>query len=196
MKKAILGCLVAGLAAFPLLAQGGGGQGSMQTDPMAAYVRNSFKQVGNNLIKSAQEFPEDKYTVKLGTQPETRTYASLLGHVIDANYAFCAQAKGEENPNKTNFEKSPGTKDQMVTAMQAAIDYCTPVYDSLTDANAMQSVTVQTGRGPMQMMKILPLLHDVIHNNEEYGNIVGYFRANNLVPPSSENQGGRGRRGE
>ena len=168
----------------------------MQTDPMATYVRNAFRQVGNNLIKSAQEFPEDKYTVKLGTQPETRTYASLLGHVIDANYAFCAQAKGEANPNSTDFEHSPGTKDQMVAAMQAAIAYCTPAYDSLTDANAMQSVTVQTGRGPMQIMKILPLLHDVIHNNEEYGNIVGYFRANNLVPPSSENQGGRGRRGE
>jgi hypothetical protein len=28
------------------------------------------------LVKSAQEFPDDKYTVKLGTQRETRTFAA------------------------------------------------------------------------------------------------------------------------
>ena len=197
MRKVFLGCLVAGLAAFPALAQAGGGQAAMQTDPMTTYIRSAFKSVSNNLIKSAQEFPDDKYTAKLGTQSETRTFSALLGHVINANYLFCAQAKGEKSPQTKDYEKDPGPKAEMAAAMQAAIDYCTPLYDSLTDANAMDKITIQTGRGPVEQPKINPLLHDVIHNNEEYGNIVGYFRANNLVPPSSENQGGRGgRRGE
>jgi len=83
--------------------------------------------------------------------------------------------------------------------MQAAIDYCTPIYDALTDANAMEMVTPPAAPGhapgsPQPRAAIL--IRDLAHNNEEYGNIVGYFRANNLVPLSSEkqNQGG-GRRG-
>jgi uncharacterized damage-inducible protein DinB len=196
MRKVILGCLVAGLAALPALAQGGGGQGSMQTDPMATTVRNNFHQMANNLIKSAQEFPDDKYTTKLGTQPETRTFAALIGHVINANYFYCSMAKGEKSPQTKDYEKEPGPKAEMAAAMQSAIDYCTPLYDSLTDANAMDKVTTQTARGSMEQAKIVPLLRNMVHNNEEYGNIVGYFRANNLVPPSSENQGRGGRRGE
>jgi hypothetical protein len=42
------------------------------------------------------------------------------------------------------------------------------------------------GRGPARPYPIIqPLIQNVIHNNEEYGNIVGYFRAANLVPPST-----------
>ena len=29
-------------------------------------------------------------------------------------------------------------------------------------------------------------LHTSVHNNEIYGNIVGYLRANHIVPPSTE----------
>jgi hypothetical protein len=29
-------------------------------------------------------------------------------------------------------------------------------------------------------------LHTTVHNNEIYGNIVGYLRANHIVPPSTE----------
>ena len=51
------------------------------------------------------------------------------------------------------------------------------------------------GRGaPSPQPRAAILIGNLAHNNEEYGNIVGYFRGNNLVPPSSENQGG-GRRG-
>jgi hypothetical protein len=41
------------------------------------------------------------------------------------------------------------------------------------------------------------LIQNIVHNNEEYGNIVGYFRAANLVPPSTAAaaaaEAGRGR---
>ncbi len=71
------------------------------------------------------------------------------------------------------------------------MDYCAPLYESLTDATAMQMVTPPTaqGRGPGRpVLRVAGLLRNVIHNNEEYGNLIGYFRSNNMVPPSSENQ--------
>jgi len=167
------------------------------TDPFANYLKGAFKSNANYLVKSAQEFPDDKYTVKLGTQPETRTFAALIGHVIKANYFFCSIAKGEANPQTKDYEKNPGTKAELAAAMQAAIDYCTPIYDALTDASATEMVTppAAPGHGPgSPQPRAVILIRNLAHNNEEYGNIVGYFRGNNLVPPSSENQGG-GRRG-
>jgi len=40
-------------------------------------------------------------------------------------------------------------------------------------------------------------MRNIVHNNEEYGNLVGYFRAANLVPPSTAAAAaaGAGRRG-
>ena len=68
-------------------------------------------------------------------------------------------------------EKNPGTKAEMATAMQAAIDYCTPIYDALTDANAMEMVTPPTAPGhapgsPQPRAAIL--IRNLAHNNEEY----------------------------
>jgi hypothetical protein len=32
----------------------------------------------------------------------------------------------------------------------------------------------------------IAFLHTTVHNNEIYGNVVGYMRANHIVPPSTE----------
>jgi uncharacterized damage-inducible protein DinB len=225
MRKLLLGVLALGVAALPAMAQSagaGGGQSSGQAaasgqaagagqgasgqqmpppaDPLATYVKNQFKTNANYLIKSAQEMPEEKYSVKLGTQPETRTFAGLMGHIIDANYFFCSAIKGEANPETFQYEKTAQTKAQITAAIQAAVDYCAPLYESLTDATAMQMVTPPSaaGRGPGRpVLRVAGLLRNVIHNNEEYGNLIGYFRSNNMVPPSSENQQPpAGRRGQ
>ena len=215
MRKVLLGCCLTAMVAIPMMAQSGSmPQQAPPTDPLATYLKGAFKTNANYLVKSAQEFPDDKYTVKLGTQPESRTFAALIGHVIYWNYAYCSIAKGEADPLTKDYEKNPGTKAEMATAMQAAIDYCASLYDAFTDASVMQMVTppAAPGRGsasPMQMgtppgrgsgspqLRVAMLIRNLAHNNEEYGNIVGFFRANNLVPPSSENQNqGGGRRGD
>jgi hypothetical protein len=115
--------------------------------------------------------------------------------VINANTLFCAQAKGEANPATVDYEHTTQTKADLVKAMHAAMDYCGPIYDALTDVSAMEMVTPPAGgRGPGRpYLRVTPLLRNVIHNNEEYGNLVGYFRTKNLVPPSTAlaSQGGR-----
>jgi uncharacterized damage-inducible protein DinB len=166
------------------------------TDPLAAFVKGAFKSVSGYLVGSAEKMPEDNFGKKLGTQPETRTYAQMLGHLINANYFFCSQAKGEESPQTVDYEKTLQTKDALVKAMHAAIDYCQPVYAALTDASLTSSRTVTGQNGQSrQVFMFTPILRNVAHNNEEYGNIVGYFRSFNLVPPSTEaaaaQQGGR-----
>lgn len=196
MKKFLCSVLLCGIVAIPAIAQGGGSAaaGAAQTpqatptDPLSTFVKSQWGQITKNLIASAEQMPDPNFSMKLGTTPEVRTYGSLVGHVIYANFFFCARAKGEANPNTTDYEKTPQTKDQLVKGMHAAIDYCGPLYESLTDASGMMMVTppAAAGRGPARPYPFIqPLVQNIIHNNEEYGNIVGYFRAANLVPPST-----------
>jgi hypothetical protein len=57
-------------------------------------------------------------------------------------------------------------------------------------------VTPQTPNGPGRPSLLVGILmRNVGHNNEEYGNLVGYFRAANSVPPSTAAASG-GRRGD
>lgn len=199
MKKLLCSIVLCGMAALPAIAQAGGGQTAPPTDPLATAVKGSFKQISANLIGSAEQMPEENFSMKLGTMPEVRTFGSMVGHIINANYFFCSQAKGEANPQTTNYETTPQTKAQLVAAMHAAIDYCQPAYDSLTDATAMQMVSApgQNGTPGRPQLRVAILIRNVAHNNEEYGNLVGYFRTKNLVPPSTAaaNAAAAGRRG-
>jgi hypothetical protein len=208
MKKFLCSVLLCGIAGIPAIAQGGGAAatGAPQTsqaaptDPLSTFVKAQWGQITKNLIGSTEQMPDANFSMKLGTTPEVRTYGSLLGHVIDANFLLCSRAKGEANPNATDYEKTPQTKDQLVKGMHAALDYCGPLYDSLTDSSGMMMVTppAAPGRGPGRPYPFIqPLIQNIIHNNEEYGNIVGYFRAANLVPPSTAAAAaaGAGRRG-
>jgi len=207
MKKFLCSVLLCGMAALPTLAQGGAPPAAASqtppaapADPLSTFVKGQFRNATLNLIGSAEQMPEANFSMKLGTTAEVRTFASLLGHVINANYLFCSFAKGEANPNKTDYERdaTAQTKDSLVKGMHAAMDYCQPAYDALTDAGFLKTVTIP-GRGgapgrevPASQM----LLQNVIHDNEEYGNLVGYFRQKDLVPPSTARAGsGGGRRG-
>jgi hypothetical protein len=68
MRKVLLGCCLTAMVAVPVIAQGGSTPQAPQMDPFATYLKGAFKSNAIYLVKSAQEFPDDKYTVKLGTQ--------------------------------------------------------------------------------------------------------------------------------
>lgn len=197
MKKFLCSILLCGISAIPAMAQGGAAAPAAAapqtpapapTDPLATFVKGAFNSISRNLIGSAEQMPEANYNMKIGTMPEVRTFGSMIGHVIDANYLFCSQAKGEASPQTVRYETAKDmTKDQLVRAMHEAIFYCSAAYDSLTDATAMQMITPPAGpAGPARaQLRVAVLMRNVGHNNEEYGNLVGYFRAANLVPPST-----------
>jgi len=198
MKKLLCSIVLCGMAALPALAQGGGGgaqtpPAAPPTDPISTFVKGAFKQINTNLIGSVEQMPEENFSMKIGTTPEVRTFAQMIGHVANANYFFCAMAKGEADPQTVDYEHTAQTKAQLVAGMHAALDYCQPVYDSLTDATMSQMVTPpgQNGAPGRPQLRIGILLRNIGHNNEEYGNLVGYFRTKNLVPPSTAAAAGR-----
>src|SRR5580698_10347601 len=97
-RLAILALLGASLV-VPAFAQEPGGRGQQAPPSVAGAVRNFYNGIKNNIIRSGEKMPEEFYGLRPGTQEEVRTFGQHLAHVANYNYLWCAQAKGEKNPN-------------------------------------------------------------------------------------------------
>jgi hypothetical protein len=158
---------------------------------LAAGLQRSYAQLKANLTQSAEKMPEADYGFK--PTPEIRNYGQLWGHVANAQFAQCAQARGVANPNPqgTNFEDKT-TKADVVKALADSFAFCDEAFSSLTDESAAEML--QGGRGG-PVSRAVVLTGVLTHGSEMYGIGTVYLRLKGLVPPSTENQGrGRGAR--
>jgi uncharacterized damage-inducible protein DinB len=152
-------------------------------NPVSDGVRDSWNSVKRNIKESAELMPEENYGFK--PTKDVRSFGEILAHVAGASYEFCAAAKNEPAPFAEGaFEGKKTTKAEIVKVTNDAIAYCDGAFTALTDADAGESVGQPFG-GTGKTTRINPLLGQVGHDNEHYGNLVTYFRLKNLVPPSS-----------
>lgn len=165
------------------------GRGAPQAPPtVAGAVRNFYNGIKDNVTRSGDKMPEEFYGLRPGTQQEVRTFGQHLAHIANFNYLWCAQAKGEKNPNAgVNLEKTLTTKDQFMKALRASYEYCDGAYTALTDANSGEVITITQENGRQtQQTRMGLLMLNIVHNEEVYGSIVTTLRIKNIVPPSSE----------
>jgi uncharacterized damage-inducible protein DinB len=59
--------------------------------------------IRRNLAEAAASMPVQEYAFR--PTPQVRTFGQLVGHVVDANFFFCSQAKGEKPPATANYEQ-------------------------------------------------------------------------------------------
>jgi uncharacterized damage-inducible protein DinB len=155
---------------------------------LATAIRNSHNNIKGNLAKSAEKMSEADFGFKpAGAAAEVRTFGQIIGHLADANYLLCARAKGEANTKTPGqFEKTIARAD-LIKALNDSLAYCDTVYSTLTDAQALEYLTVPGPNNTQrQVVRAAPLMNNNAHNNEHYGNLVTYMRAKGIVPPSSE----------
>jgi uncharacterized damage-inducible protein DinB len=148
--------------------------------PLSATLKSMWDGLKLNLVQSADKMPEADF----GFQPtkEVMTFGQLLAHVANSSYSYCARGKGEENPNKEDFQKTRTTKADIVKALNDAVAYCDGVYGTMTDAAAME--LVKSGQNLVPKARFL--ITNLSHDNEHYGNLVTYMRLKGMVPPSTE----------
>lgn len=157
------------------------GYGDALTPSMASVARTMHATVRRNLAEAAVAMSDVEYAFK--PTPEVRSFAQVIGHVINANYFFCAQARGEKSPGTQDYEKV-AVKASLVKALDAALAYCDDVYTRTTDATFQTLVAVAAPskeRTPRGMV----LMFNTAHNEEHYGNLVVYLRLKGHVPPST-----------
>ena len=148
--------------------------------PLSATLKSMWDGLKLNLVQSAEKMPEADY----GFQPtkEVMTYGQLLAHVANSSFSYCARGKGEDNPNKEDFQKTRIAKADIVKALNDAVAYCDGVYSGMTDAAAME--LVKSGQNLVPKARFL--ITNISHDNEHYGNLVTYMRLKGMVPPSTE----------
>jgi uncharacterized damage-inducible protein DinB len=176
MKRSLLFLLL--VAAQPAFAQGAAQAGG--SNPMVGSARQVYESVKQYIVRAAEQMPEEHYSFR--PTPEVRTFGQLLGHIANAQFAFCSTALKEQNPQTENIENARTTKAALIEALRASFQYCDRAYTELTDAAAAEPVRLFGSERPRLGVLIL----NAAHNNEHYGNIVTYMRIKGLVPPSSQ----------
>lgn len=157
-----------------------------QAVDIATHLKNQHATIKRNLSGAAEKMAEADYAFKpAGVAPEVRTYGQFIVHLINANNSFCARAMGEAAKPGMD-EKGTYPKADLVKALNDSLAYCDTAHAALTAANATEMLTVQGRGGSTQIARANPLISNLGHNWEHYGNLVTYLRAKGIVPPSSD----------
>ena len=144
-----------------------------------------WNDIGNKLIAMAQDFPEDKYDFKV--QKDERTFALNLLHAAALDFVLIRRISGSnvgpdfgegDNPTRDQFK----TKADVVKFVQEAVADGAKVIQQQGDAGLDN--TTKFFRNRMAHNSTI-WTAAIEHNGEHYGQLVVYYRANNLVPPDS-----------
>jgi uncharacterized damage-inducible protein DinB len=146
-----------------------------------------WNDIGNKLIAMAQDFPEDKYDFKL--QKDQRTFAENLLHVAAVDYDLLRSisesnigpdfGKSKHNPSRDVYK----SKADVVKLLQQAVADGATLIQQQGDTG-LDKVT-KFAWGNKLVHNSYTWMWATEHSGEHYGQLVVYYRANNLVPPDS-----------
>ncbi len=147
-----------------------------------------WNDIGNKLIAIVQDFPEDKYDFKV--QKDERTFAQNLLHAAALDFVLIRRVSGSnlgpdfghgDNPSRDVFK----TKADVVKFVQEAVADVARVIQQQGDAG-LDNTSKFLGNRLAHNSSIWTFA--IEHSGEHYGQLVVYYRANNLVPPDSRRQ--------
>lgn len=144
-----------------------------------------WNEIGNKLVAMAQDFPEDKYDFK--AQKDERTFALNLLHAAALDFVLIRRISGSnvgpdfgdgDNPTRDQFK----TKADVVKFVQEAVADGAKVIQQEGDAGLDNTTKFFHNR---MAHNSTIWTYAIEHSGEHYGQLVVYYRANNLVPPDS-----------
>ena len=151
---------------------------------LASDAQAMHAAIRRNLAEAAESMPAKEYAFR--PTPELRSFGQIIGHLIDANFFFCAQAAGEKSPATADYQRITD-KAALVKALKDSLAYCDRIYAATTDATFMQPMQIAhvDGQGSNNTVRGAVLIYNTAHNNEHYGSLAVYMRLKGHVPPST-----------
>jgi len=150
---------------------------------LVSEARFPWTVVRDNLLKMAEKMPAEYYNFK--PSPEIETFGQRVAHVAGANLRICEGINGREN---RAARVATTSKAELIAALKESSAACDSVFDSLTDAAALEKISSRLG-GPFPpeptRTKLSTLYNVIRHSNEMYGYMCVYLRLKGIVPPSS-----------
>jgi len=157
---------------------------AQSSNALVQEARFPWTVVRDNLLKMAEKMPAEDYSFK--PVPEVESFAQRVAHIAGANLSICLGVAGQPRP-----AGRPGnafSKEALVALVKQSNAACDAVFDTLTDAGAMEKISSRLG-GPFPpeptRTKLATLNNLVRHSNEVYGYMCVYLRLKGIVPPSS-----------
>jgi formylglycine-generating enzyme required for sulfatase activity len=144
-----------------------------------------WNDIGNKLVAMAQDFPEDKYDFKL--QKDERTFAENLLHAAALDFVLIRRISGSnigpdfgegDNPLRSAFK----TKAEVAKFVQEAVTDGAQLIQRQGDAG-LDKTSKFFGNRMAHNSTIWTFA--IEHSGEHYGQLVVYYRGNNLVPPDT-----------
>jgi uncharacterized damage-inducible protein DinB len=149
------------------------------TNPMIGSVGREWKQISGYIAAAADQVPESDYGFR--PTPAVRTFAQLIGHLVDAQFEICAAALNEKPKAVEGDWEKKTAKAELTAAFRESSEYCAHAY-----AQPDAAASLPTKLFDRDAIRFNALVHNAVHDGEHYGNIVTYMRLKGMVPPSSQ----------
>jgi hypothetical protein len=132
-----------------------------------------WAEIGDKMVKLAEEFPEDRYDVR--PVADVRSFADQLRHVAFWNQ-YVGKTLRRQAPDGQANELPPAsfpTKAKIVNALRSSFD------------DVAADIAATNGNGDGDGADLDTLVSFIEHGGEHYGQLVVYARLNGIVPPAS-----------
>jgi hypothetical protein len=156
-----------------------------------------WNHIGYQLIAMAKDFPEDKYDFKV--QQDERTFAQNLLHIAAVDYDVASSAAGSQigpdfgkdkhNPSPDAYKTKADVVKLLEDAVAAGAEVIKQQGDGGLDKTHPFGSRILTRDGWVTNRHTVHTsymwLSAIEHSAEHFGQLVVYYRANNLIPPES-----------
>jgi len=158
---------------------------------LSAMVDRQVSGYEKLIIDVAEAMPEDKYNftpaslnIPGAAYKDVRTFAVLLKHTGAANFFFWSRLTGEKLPDNIKGPNGPDelkTKAEIIQFLKDSFAVGHRAAKTITPENAMEQLPSFRGMQPRLMIAT----GAVVHDGDEYGQMVEYLRMNGIIPPAS-----------
>jgi len=204
MEQMRMFCLLAILSlSIGAFAQGGSApapaaspapQAQASAAPPATFASLVDRQVSayeKNVVDAAEAMPAEKFDFTPATlnipgaaYKDVRTFSQLVKHTATANYRLWTNVTGEKMPENIKGTNGPDelkTKAEIIQFLKDSFAMGHRAAKTITPQNALEEIQWFRGTAP----RLFVASGAVIHDADEYGQMVEYLRMNGIVPPAS-----------
>jgi uncharacterized damage-inducible protein DinB len=128
-------------------------------------------------VAVAQAMPAEGYSFK--PVPAEMSFGEQMMHITSANYGYCAFLGGSKSPYQ---KPQTATKEEIVKGLSESFDYCSKIFDGVTDAQLDQI----RGTGDHAVDGREVMLGALVHMSHHRGQSEVYLRLKGITPPEYE----------
>jgi uncharacterized damage-inducible protein DinB len=128
-------------------------------------------------IAVADAMPADQYAFK--PNPDEMSFGEQIVHIAQSNYGYCAFIADAKSPYAEPAKDAPVEKAAAIQSLSGSFDYCTKIFDSVTDAQLDQV----HGEGDHKFATRDVMLGVMIHMTHHRGAAEVYLRLKGITPP-------------